>query len=226
MIGAWSSREARKGALRLVRATLARHRGALVSVALVSVVLSVIPTVKSELESAIVDQIDKGLKGGRDDTLGDAFREHVHRLGGDGSGGIDSIVRAVGNVLFDDKPLSRALLVYAGVVVVAYGLTVVGTSLRARVNRSFYTQLRAIGVQKALNFEPVGGPEDATRAGRQAAAIQVGSSNVASGYASWLEAGQQVFVIVTTLVLVAARTSSASATSSLRTSAGPITRAY
>ena len=60
-------------------------------------------------------------------------------------------------------------------------------------------------MRKALNFEPVGGADDANRAGRQAAAIQVGSSNVALGYASWLEAGQQVFVIITTLLLVAGK---------------------
>jgi ABC-type multidrug transport system fused ATPase/permease subunit len=196
--------DAHRRAAKLVRSTLRDHRGALASTVGLSVLLGFLPTIKSELEASIISEVDDGLGGGND-SLGDAFGEQVERVGGTSNDGIDAVVGSISSFLFDGAPLWRALLVYAAVVAVGYWLTVVSTGLRARVTRAFYTQLRLIGLRKALHFEPLGGQDDTNRAGRQAAAIQVGSSNVAWGYSSMLEAIQHTIVIVATLILVAGK---------------------
>lgn len=173
-------------------------------VGVLSLVLSIVPTLKSELEAAIIEQVDRGISEAEGD-LGSALSEPIHRLNESSEeGGVEGVVVSALSLLYENMSLWGALVIYGGITLVAFLLGVLSAGARARVARAFFGAFRREAMARALvsRTRPA---EGINVPGQQASAIQAGANSLAGAYSFWLSAPQHVFALATSLLLVASK---------------------
>jgi ABC-type multidrug transport system fused ATPase/permease subunit len=197
--------------------TLWRRPGATLGVVLVSFALSVVPAVKSGLESSVISAIDATLRQQADGrgrggdagptSLDDALEEPIGTVEASGDNPLEKAVTTIAAAGSSHRPLGFALIVYGGVVVLAFAFGWLATALRALLTRDFFTELRRAGMRTLMD------PRQAARTPAEKAAggaghgttVTQGAMNVAGGYAGLLQMFQYAFAIVTTGVLLYAK---------------------
>ncbi len=188
----------------IVRAVLWRHRLILVTFGLLSVLLGVVPTLKSELEAGIIDQANQTLRSreGRQpsdwhDLIPAGPLNRFESLPDD-AGYPEQIARWV----FKGTSFLSAVAVYLVVGLLAFGITFWSNAITARIGKEVFTILRGRGVRRGLAVDPGDVPSMPNAPEQYSTAIQQGALTIGRTYGYFLDAGQQIFALVTTIFLV------------------------
>ena len=213
--------------LPIVRKALAAHRGRLLALAILGVLLGIVPTIKSELEAAVLDHITSALpsEAPRQDGLANqpepsagtdqAMRERIGqtlseplRRFSSAPDEADGIPESLARLLFRGASFAPAFGVYVVIAVVAFLLVVLSKRLQTAISRDVFASLRSEGLRLGLLTDPSQVPtmySAANPAGQYASAIHQGASTVNATYAYLLEAAQHVFALATTLFLLSTK---------------------
>jgi ABC-type multidrug transport system fused ATPase/permease subunit len=200
----------------ILKGRLKRHKLALVILAILSLMLGVVPTLKSELEAALVQQINTAVgpagnsepRSAPAKTSPESLREIVslplERFAGESSPQ-DGIPERLARSIFRNANLGMAVLGYFLIVAVVFGVELWSKALQARVSKDLFAKLRSEGMRRGLLTDPSALPAFRNIAGQYAVAIQQGAINVGDTYGYMLDAGQHIFALTTTIVLIATK---------------------
>lgn len=203
-----------------VKSVLWHYRGTIASLLLISVLLGFVPTIKSELESGLIDEISRTISGRNSDLrsgvtptadvapqpepwierAGEAFSIELSRFRVNRAD--EGVPEKIARTLFGGVSVGRALLAYLVLSLLAYAVDFSTTVLQTKVSREVFSRLRQVGLQKGLVTDPSRLPAVSNVAGQYANAIQVGAVNVGNTYGYLLDAGQHFLSLSTALFLV------------------------
>lgn len=208
-----------------VKSVLWRYRGTIALMVLVSVVLGFVPTIKSELESALINQISDTIRGRNPGQLvsgsggeqarpaeppqkswaestREVFSIRLGRFADSEPRPEEDLPIRIARVLFGQVNVGWALLVYLALSLCAYAVDFATTVLQTKVSREVFSRLRAVGLSRGLVTEPSQLPAMSNVAGQYSSAIQVGAANVGNTYGYLLDGGQHFLSLSTALFLV------------------------
>lgn len=208
-----------------IKSVLWRYRSTIVLMVFVSVVLGFVPTIKSELESALIDQISNaisrrnsaqsGYGSGGDQTslvepqqeswlesTREAFSIRLRRFAASQPDSGEDLPIRIARALFGQANVGWALVGYLMLSLCAYAVDFATTILQTKVSREVFSKLRAVGLSRGLVTEPSQLPAMSNVAGQYSSAIQVGAANVGNTYGYLLDAGQHFLSLSTALFLV------------------------
>ncbi|WP_028068141.1 ATP-binding cassette domain-containing protein [Solirubrobacter soli] len=165
-----------------------------------SVALSVVPALKTEVESAVINEINDNLgKGG---SFTDALHSPVEQLSTD-EGGIEGFVLRIASTFFSDATLLQAAVSYGIITVLAAFLVYLSTVFRARLERDFFTELRSRAMETLM--DPSASALPLQEGDEKGITVQQGAVNVAGAYTGMLEVVQYAFALVVTTLLLLSR---------------------
>lgn len=186
-----------------VRLALWSRRAALIALLAVSVALGVIPTLKSELESGVVEEISQNIQ--RRPPLREAFSQPIERFRSGDSSGANGIIERIARIVFSQVSLLEGLGIYLLIGAAGFGLELASTRASAGVGVEMFRRLRLEGLRRGLEAEPGAIQSMPNTPGQFTAAIQQGATNASSTYEYLLEAAQQSVSVITVIVLLASR---------------------
>ena len=165
-----------------------------------SVLLSVVPALKTALESTVINGINTVLT---DKTQGrsfdDALDAAVDPISNDATG-FEGWVLGLATKLFDNATLAETALSYAIVTLIAALLAWLSVVLRSHIERDFFTELRSRAMDTSM--DPAAASLPLQERDERGITVQQGAVNIAAGYTNALEAVQFVLTLgVTALVL-------------------------
>ncbi|NUT56670.1 MAG: ABC transporter ATP-binding protein [Thermoleophilia bacterium] len=168
-----------------------------------SVVLSVVPALKTELESAVINGINSILANSIEGaTFDDALHAEV-KLDDSDATGFEGWVLDLATAVFSNANLWQTAASYGLLVAVAALLYWVSTVVRANLERQFFTTLRARAMDTLMNPAAASLPLD--QRDERGITVQVGAKNIAAAYTGVLEVFQFLFTLVVTVGLVWSR---------------------
>jgi ABC-type multidrug transport system fused ATPase/permease subunit len=171
--------------------------------------LGVVPTLKSELESGVVQEINDAVRPaptlGPQVKPGELFDIPLDRFNQGTTSSQDGIPERLARLLFRNVTLGWAVIVYLLIAVIVFGIELGSKAIQAFVSKDLFAELRGEGLRRGLLTDPSALPAFNNIAGQYAAAIQQGATNVSNTYGYMLDAGQHIFALVTTIVLVATK---------------------
>src|SRR4051794_31807049 len=167
----------------LLWAELKRHKHAVVGLLVLSVVLGIIPTFKSELESGFFQQVDYIFRASP--PIADIWSTKVDRFRpvNDTSDWSERIAHD----LFFGTRLRSVLFIYLILAAVGHWLQVGTTSYKARIQRHLFSRLRAVAVKRALSLDSSALPRESNVAANFSSAVQQGASVIADMYGFFLD---------------------------------------
>jgi ABC-type multidrug transport system fused ATPase/permease subunit len=201
--------EKKKNAIKLtlpiVKHTLYDNRGSLLVLLLISAVLSFVPTIKSDLESSLISEIDAVLHGRTQaSSLHDVAITHLHGLSTPDDKNADWPEK-LARLLFPKLTVASAFFIYLLIAFATFILEVGASSFKTGISKQVFSAIRGAGLRKGLVTDPDQLPDVPNVPGQYAMAIQQGAANVGDTYGYFLDAGQELFALGTTLLLVATR---------------------
>jgi len=190
----------------IVKSTLVKSKLSIFALIILSVLLGVVPTLKSELESGIINQIDKFSRGTISSTsLSDAIHEPLERFSEiSKEKEADLSQRAVYFILslFVNIPLIAGVAVYLVIALLSYIIEIMNSTVKTGISRNIFVELRGEGLRKGLRADPSNLPSLPNVPGQYATAIHQGATNITTTYGYILEAGQYLFALTTILIIV------------------------
>lgn len=184
--------------LPLAKEVLIHHKRAVLGLALISILLGITPTLKSELESGVIDQISVFI---RDKSV--EWRAPLGRFRQEINSDKTDVSETIAVWLFGGTSLITALGYYLALALIVYLISVGAKSLQATISRKIFARLRGEGIKKGLLVDPQTISSLPNGAGQYTMAIQQGASNFWDTYGYFLEGGQYLFSLLTTVILVA-----------------------
>jgi len=179
-------------------AELRRHKFAVFALLLLSVVLGIIPTFKSELESGFLQQVDYIFHTSHptDDiwsTKVDRFRPVDDK---------SDWSERIAHDLFFGTPLRSVFIIYLLLAAVGHWLQVGTTSYKARIQRHLFGRLRAVALKRALALDSSAFPRESNVAAHFSSSVQQGASVIADMYGFFLDGFQHLFSVITATYFV------------------------
>jgi ABC-type multidrug transport system fused ATPase/permease subunit len=181
----------------------------------ISVLLGFVPTIKSELEAGLIDEISQTIRnssstdplinaGSRPDSFLEAVGvvlstriSRFERMNAD-----KDLPERIAGLLFGRVGVGLALLFYLVLSIAAYSVDFLTTVFQTRISQEVFAKLRGIGLTKGLVTDPAQLPALTNTAGQYSNAIQVGAANVGNTYGYLLDAGQHLLSLGTALFLI------------------------
>lgn len=212
-----ASRRKQRGMLGLTlpifKSRLRHHIWKLIFLGILSLMLGVVPTLKSEIESGVLQQINNTVRStGRElpptptaTKRGEVFSEPLERFSGGQASGQEGIPERLAKLIFRNITLGFAILVYLLIAVVALVIELGSKAVQAAIGKDLFSRLRGEGMRRGLLTDPSDLPALQNVAGQYSMAIQQGASTVSNTYGYMLDAGQHIFALITTIVLVATK---------------------
>lgn len=192
-----------------VRGIFWKWRYVLLGLGLVSVLQGVAPTLKSELESGLISQINDELISQKvkstKQSISTVLSQPVIRLQRKPEGTDQALPERIALTLFSGASVIAALGWYFVIAFVVIVLEVAATKATARITKAIYACLRSEGLKKALATDPHQVESISNAAGEYTSAIHMGAGNAQQTYSYFLEAGQQVFSLVIIVSLIATK---------------------
>lgn len=188
---------------------LSSHKSELLVLGLLSLMLGVVPTLKSELESGVVQEINRAVQpadfGSASALRPGLFNIPLERFNRNMSNPQEGVPERLAGALFRNVTLGWAVLAYLVIALVVFGIELGSKAIQAFVSKDLFATLRGVGMRRGLLTDPSDLPPTKNVAGHYAVAIQTGATNVGETYGYILDAGQHIFALVTTIVLVATK---------------------
>lgn len=187
------------------------HRLALLVLVLLSIALGVVPTLKSELESGLLQHVSDMLRerpsaqAAAAPQMPGPLERPLQRFAKPDPSDEGGLPERLARWMFQGLLILPAVLLYAAIAASEFLLAWWSKAIQARAGKSIFGQLRDEGMRKSLYSDPSELPITSNIAGQQANAIQQGSTSVANTWSYLLDASQYIFALVTTLVLVATK---------------------
>lgn len=192
----------------IVVKSLLRHKLGLLTLVLLSILLGIVPTLQSELESGVIQQTSETLSALAEPEGEPQGTELMYAVLGtsidrfEGTRPNAGVPERLAVWLFQGINFLLAIFWYLVIVAVAFGINLVAKSIQAAVSKDMFAELRGVGMRKGLTADTSAMPAMSNAAGQYAIAIQQGAANVGRTYTYVLEAGQHLFALATTIVLV------------------------
>ena len=171
-----------------------KHLTLIVILGLLTIVLAVLPTLKSQFESATFSSISDSLKQDKTDSI--AFADALAKRLPDSSRNAHDLVEKLAAVLLRDSTLRNVLIAYVALVFATALFEIAGAFVRGRLVQSVLAALRARGVRNALMLETPELADAVNVSGHYANAIQQGAKNVANMYEYWFRIGESLLAAV------------------------------
>ena len=186
-----------------------QYKKELVILGILSLMLGVVPTLKSELESGVIQEINnvvvQSSSVSSPPPAGSVIGVPLQRFRDNRASDQQGVPERLANILFRNVTLGWAVLVYLLIAVIVFAVEFFSKSLQAVVSKDLFAGLRGEGLRRGLLTDPSELPNFNNIAGNYAVAIQQGATNVSTTYGYMLDAGQHIFALVTTIVLVATK---------------------
>lgn len=183
-----------------VRRVLWKNRRLLLALGVVSVLLGLIPTLKSQFESGVVNTISDIIRE-KPASFTAALEKEV--------AGYDNpnadIVERLSGFLVQRSKLSNVVFVYLALIAAAFLVNVWGTAIRARLGQEVLAALRARAMKNALMLDTTEVIDVVNAPGQYANAIQQGSENVANTYEYWFRIGEELLAIGIALIAIGSK---------------------
>ncbi|WP_326541368.1 ABC transporter ATP-binding protein [Pseudorhodoferax sp.] len=204
---------------RLVRVTgpffwrgVKEHRWALLLLIVLSIALGVVPTLKSELESGLMQHVSDMLRqqssaaeGGTSQAMA-PLAQPLRRFEGDKDPTRErGLPERLADWLFSGLLIVPAVLLYCAIAALEFAIALSSKAIQARAGKSIFGHLRDDGMRKSLYSDPSQLPAGSNLAGQHANAIQQGATSVSNTWSYTLDASQYLFALGTTLLLVATK---------------------
>jgi ATP-binding cassette subfamily B protein len=193
----------------IVKSVLLNSKYILISLIFISILLGFVPTIKSLLESAIVNDIGEEISKNQNGIKVDIkyiFTSEFGQFKGIPSDDSDWSVKLT-YTLFKKVNLFFALIYYVIISLCAFSIEAISNLLSLSINRQLFSRLRGEGFIKGLSIDPRRLSSLPNVPGQYANSIQQGATNIAKTYNFILQASQYIFSLVTTLILVASKNS-------------------
>lgn len=193
----------------LIRHSLWRARWMLALLVLVSLLQGIAPAAKSQLESGLIAQANDELKGRADraerHTLDEILKLPVNKLSRKPQGADQAFPDWVALLIFGGSTVRAALAWYFVVAAAVMLLDVIAATIISRISTSMFCRLRSEAMRKALETDPHQLPAMLNASGQLTAAIHFGAHAACRTYEYVLQAGAQLFGLVTVLTLLASK---------------------
>ena len=191
--------------LPIVKPILKKFRLQIAFLILISVLLGVVPTIQSLLESGVVDVVDNLLENENEQQdLENLLSEEVTIFSESRFDETDLNLRIAFRILRGIN-LATTFLFYFLIALFGLILSILSKRIIENISQNVFSRLRTAGFQKSLEIDPSNLPSLPNVAGQYAEAIQRGASNITGTYDYMLEAGQQLFSLLTTLYIISAQ---------------------
>ncbi len=186
-----------------VKRALWSRRPLLIGLLLASIGLGIVPTMKSELEAGVIEQIS--LKGTGRSSLADALKEPLQRFQRGSDDPAAGIPEHLARRLFAQTTLGTALGFYLLIGAVGFCLELASVNSSSGLGMEMFRRLRLEGFKRGLEVEPgiLGSMPNAP--GQLTAALHQGAVNAKETYEYLLEAAQESVSVITVIVLLATR---------------------
>jgi ABC-type multidrug transport system fused ATPase/permease subunit len=201
-----------------VKSVLAQHWRLIALLVVISVLLGIVPIIKSEVEAGLIDEISRSIEqiarsvisgdastqiaspGSFSEAIKNVLSMRIERF--EGGGTDESIPEKLAHLLFGQVGVGLALLIYLALSVGAFAVDFLTIVLQTRISREVFAKLRGIGLTKGLVTDPSHLPALSNVAGQYSNAIQIGAANTGNTYGYLLDAGQHFLSLGTALFLV------------------------
>ena len=184
--------------LPLIIDCLKTRKRLLALIAAFSIVLGILPTLKSELEAGVLEKLVQCLQSGGPCRIDEPLRRFS-----EGAKNPKGIPETLAYFLFGGMSAAGALIVYLLLAAATAALTWRASCATSQVGAEVFVTLRGTALRKGLATDPSELPSLPNAPGQYATAIQQGASSVGQTYEELLRAGQDVFLLTTILYLVA-----------------------
>jgi ABC-type multidrug transport system fused ATPase/permease subunit len=190
----------------IVRSILWSNKLVIVLLIIISILLGVVPALKTDLEAGILQQAGSIISGQESKTFMGILGTPLSYFSqaSSNSGGFD-ITAFIETNLFHGVSLGIAFISYLVIAILASLISFLSNSAQQKISIQIFAGLRGKGFQNGLVTDPSDLPTLPNVAGQYAEAIQQGALNISGTYDSLLKTGQYLFSLVTTLLLVATR---------------------
>jgi len=167
-----------------IRPVIIKNLGRIAWLLILSIVLGVIPTFKSELEAAVVDSINNVITNRNSSEIFDMPVSRFSTV--DESNQTDFVIQLI-YYFFVNISLINVIIFYTGIVAVGALVTVILKTLQSDIDREIFVKLRGEAMKRALLTEPCELPVLANVAGQHTTAIQQGAVGLSNAYSYLLE---------------------------------------
>ncbi len=190
------------------REVLFKSRGSLVALVLLGLVAGVFPAIKSQVESALIRQVDAVLSGRIDQsTLQNGGVLALPLSPPAPLRDVDSadLPARFTTLLVQYTTIGMAPVLFMILALVTATLAYLSTVLQTRITQGFYQTLRRSAMEKALNADPSRVPSVTNAAGQYATAIQQGATSIGASYGYLIDVSQYLLALATTLLLIGSK---------------------
>lgn len=195
----------------IVKQSLFRNKLIILAVLSLSLLLGLIPTIKSELEAGLVESAEQV-----NNSVFHADDSHINPLWDGLKTKIDRFDRKRENAEFSEKityfilqgvnTLVSILIAYLVISVIFFYINYLSERLGAIVKKDLYHDLRGVGLRKSLTVESSRIiPDRENPAGHLSSAVQRGAETISSTYSFLLEGGQYILSFLVALFVVATK---------------------
>jgi ABC-type multidrug transport system fused ATPase/permease subunit len=188
----------------IIYGELRQHLGRIFLLIVLSAFVGLLPAMKSAIESAVFSHVDELSR--RPAVAAASVREVIASPLSPRLDNRDWLERGTGGALAG-KPLGTAVLAYLFLTVCGASVLVTSTRIRATLSKRSLAVLRGTAIRMAMTTDAPDLPKgtDVNVAGRFATAIHEGAGAVAETYDFFFSAGEEIFAIVATLIVLIAK---------------------
>lgn len=190
--------------LPLIIPILWKNKGILLLLVIMSILLGIVPTVKSDLETGIIDQANSILTGGSHANPANILGIGLQDFSQTANKNAD-IVEKIASALFHGVTLGLALTIYLVIIAFAFGVNFWSTVAQEKITARIFARLREVAFQRGLVTDPSNLPSLSNVAGQYSIGIHQGADNVSRTYGYVLQVGQHLFSLITIMLLVATK---------------------
>lgn len=190
----------------IIRRLFRNRKRSLVTLVATGLLLGVLPTMRSELEAGLIDQISDALRSMTEarPAVAQIFASPLTRFSQTVREDRD-LIEVFSGSLFSHLNLATALGTFFLLMLLALLMEYWNTFTRTGITRDAFTALRRRALYASLVTEPSASPPTANTAGQYANAIQQGAVGVTSTFGYVLDAFQYTVSLVTIIWLLSSR---------------------
>lgn len=196
----------------IIKNSLERNKSSLIGIALVAILLGIIPTIKSELESGIYDAASQNshsilsLKGESFQLkILSVFGTKIDRFQSGNSADLDVPERIAKFLLYGFDSLLSILLLYLIIAALSSLISYLSERFSNKIKKDIYHSLRGFGFRKTFTVGSTIIPDKENPSGHLSSAIQRGAETVANTYSFLIEATQYLFSFAIALYAIATK---------------------
>jgi ABC-type multidrug transport system fused ATPase/permease subunit len=186
----------------VVGKTLLRQYPIIIGLLLFSFLLGVVPTVKSQLESNLINFANEILDRESINNFSDFAKKPISTKYNSDNSKDSSLPEKITYMFTNNMTVYSGVFAFIICIVLGFFLEFGNQWMRANIQKQLFSKLRLAAISKRLNLDPSEIPQAANIPGQYATAIHQGANNVGDTYGYLLDVGQYIFALCTTLFLL------------------------